>query len=502
MSSDKWTKFTARMRELKHLESVGLLLGWDEQTMMPTRGAQGRAAVMGTLASIEHERLTDERYGDLIAALADEPLEEEHRAMVELAGRQRDIAVKLPARLVRELAEAASLSQAAWQEARSLDDFSIFQPHLERVLELKAEQAEALGYAEEPYDAHLDLFERDATVSRLRPMFESVSAGIKPVLEGIMGSDGGGVRLPAGPYEPQEVFRYCGDLLQRLGYGMDSGRLDLSAHPFTCGVGPGDVRITTRVDPNDPKEAILATLHEMGHAFYHLGLPEHWVETSIGSSASFGVDESQSRLWENHVGRSLAFWEGELPRAQAVLGPWSDQTPQDIFRAVNLVEPSLIRVKADEVTYPLHIAVRFELELAICRGDLKASDLPDAWSQTMQRYLGVTPQSDAEGVLQDVHWSAGYLGYFPTYLIGSVYSAALFEAATKDLGGSSEVNSLLREGRFQPLLDWLRQKVHSLGASKRPGEVIAGATGSSAAGIDTGPYLSYIRKKYSELYSL
>jgi carboxypeptidase Taq len=489
------------MRELKHLESMGLLLGWDEQTMMPPKGSHGRAAVTGTLASMEHEKLIDEQYGELIEALGDGPLPDEQLAMVEMARRQRDIAVKLPARLVRELAETASLSQAAWQEARSADDFSVFQPHLERMLELKAEQAEALGYAEESYDAHLDLFERGATVGTLRPMFQEVSGGIKPVLERIMGSAGSAVRLPAGPYDAEAVFKYCADLLQRLGYGMDFGRLDLSAHPFTCGVGPGDVRITTRVDPNDPKEAILAALHEMGHAFYHLGLPEHWLETSIGASASFGMDESQSRLWENHVGRSLAFWEGELPRAQEVIGPWKHQTPEKIFRALNVVEPSLIRVKADEVTYPLHIVVRFELELAISRGDLKAADLPDAWRQSMQEHLGVTSESDAEGVLQDVHWSVGYLGYFPTYLIGSVYAAALFEAATKELGGFTEVSNQFRAGRFTPLLEWLRYRVHSVGASKKPGEVIAAATGSDpAAAIDTSPYLRYIREKYEELY--
>jgi carboxypeptidase Taq len=490
------------MRELKHLESVGALLGWDEQTMMPPSGAPGRAAVMGTLASIEHERLIDERYGELLETLADEPLDEDHRAMIEMAKRQRDIAVKLPARLVRELAEASSLSQAAWQEARNADDFLIFRPHLERMLELKAEQAEALGYADEPYDAHLDLFERDATVKKLGPMFDSVSAGIKPVLDEIMGSEGREAQLPSGWYEPEAVVRYCSELLQRMGYRMDSGRLDLSAHPFTCGIGRGDVRITTRVDPADPKEAILATLHEMGHAFYHLGLPEAWLETTIGASASFGVDESQSRLWENHVGRSLAFWEGELPRAKVLLKPLGGQTPEQIFRAVNRVEPSLIRVRADEVTYPLHIAVRFDLELAICRGDLKAADLPDAWRQSMQQHLGIAPQTDAEGVLQDVHWSVGYLGYFPTYLIGSVYASALFAAATKDLGGSGEVAGLFRAGKFMPLLEWLNRNVHSLGASKKPGALIAGATGSDpAAGYDTTPYLSYLREKYGDLYS-
>ena len=501
--TDAWERFSARMRALRHLESIGGLMGWDEQTFMPPKAAPGRAAATGTLASIEHERLISPEYGNLIDELSERDLDADRRAMVDLARRSRDRAVKLPPELVREMAELASRSQAAWVRARASDDFKIFEPLLQRMLELKAQQAEHLGYEEEPYDAHLDLFERGATAARLQPMFDAVTAGITPTLEAVLARDDGSRRFPPGPYDTDAVLDYCAELLSRMGYDMEAGRLDVSAHPFTSGVGPSDARVTTRVDPDDPKEAILASLHEMGHGLYHLGQREDWVETTIGTSVSLGVDESQSRLWENHVGRSLAFWEGEFANAAKALEPLAKASPEEIYRAVNRVQRSLIRVKADEVTYPLHIAVRFQIERAISNGELQAADLPAAWNELYGRHLGIRPPSDADGVLQDVHWSIGYLGYFPTYLIGSVYAAALFESFTAGAGGPDAVAGLLREGDFAPLLDWLRRNVHRVGSSKLPAEIIADATGRPVdAGIDTAPFVSYIEDKYRDLYGL
>lgn len=503
MDSDTWEQFSSRMRELRHLGSISALLGWDEQTMMPAKAGAGRAAVVGTLAALEHERLTSGQFGELISALSEQDLDQERAAMVAMSRRDRDMAVKLPARLVRELAEIGSRAQLAWIDARKKDDYSIFEPLLSKMFELKAEQAEALGYEKEPYDAHLDLFERGATAESLQPMFDSVTAGIAPLLEGIANSEVQIDGLPDGPYDTDVVLAYCKDLLQRAGYDLASGRLDISAHPFSTGIGPGDVRITTRVQRNDPQEAILATLHEMGHALYELGLREDWAETSIGVAASLGVHESQSRLWENHVGRSLPFWEGEIAQARRVLAPWSEQDPHSVYRAINKVEPSLIRVKADEVTYPLHIAIRFELELAICRGELTTVDLPAAWNDAYRRHLGVEAPSNADGVLQDVHWSFGALGYFPTYLIGSIYAAALFEAASEALGGRDQVEDQLRVGEFSSLLIWLRHNVHEVGSLRLPAEIVSAAIGKADTGqIDTEPFLSHLRTKYEALYSL
>ncbi len=497
----KWDEFSSRMRELRHLASIGGLLGWDQNTMMPPLGAPARGAVLATLAGIVHERVIDSQYGGLIEALLSEDLDDSKRAMLDLAKLNRDRAVRVPARLVKELAETGSQGQATWQEARAKDDFKIFEPILDRMLKLKAEQAEFLGYEDEPYDAHLDLFERGATVKGLKPMFEAVSIGLKPTLDKILGADNSDRRFPEGSYDPDALLDYCRDLLPRLGYDMQAGRLDLSPHPFTSGIAPNDARLTTRLDPGDPKEAILATLHEMGHGLYYLGLRKEWMETTIGAPVSFGVNESQSRLWENHVGRSLAFWEGELPLARKFLKPLDAATPESIYRAVNRAEPSLVRVQADEVTYPLHIAVRFDLELAITRGEVATRDLPAAWNEAMRRHLSIEPESDADGVLQDVHWSQGYVGYFPTYLIGSVYSAALFEAAAASVGGMDALSDQLRNRNFAPLLGWLIENIHSQGSVKRPAEIIADATGSSAdEGIDTEPFVRYIASKFGELY--
>lgn len=501
-SQDPWDRFAARMRELRHLEHISGLMGWDEQTMMPPKAAPGRASASGTLASIQHERLTSTAYGDLIDELSQQDLDPERRTMVELARRARDKAVKLPEALVREMAELASSSQAAWVQARKADDYAIFAPLLQRMLELKAQQAEALGYQEEPYDAHLDLFERGATARMLEPMFEQVTSGITPTVEAVLAQQEGERSLPPGPYDPDTVLAYCGDLLGRMGYDMQAGRLDVSAHPFTSGLGPQDARVTTRVDPDDPQEAILATLHEMGHGMYQLGQREEWEDANIGEPVSLGVHESQSRLWENHVGRSLAFWEGEFPQARAALDRWSDTSPVGVYRAVNRVRRSLIRVKADEVTYPFHVAVRFEIERGIARGELQAKDLPAAWNDSYRRHLGITPPSDADGVLQDVHWSIGYLGYFPTYLIGSVYAASLFDAFTAQAGGPEVVADQFRAGEFAPLLEWLRAKVHRAGSSMLPGEVIAAATAGDPNVIDTEPFVTYIRSKYAQLYDL
>jgi carboxypeptidase Taq len=502
LQDETWEKFSARMRELSHLGAIGQLMGWDEQTMMPPKAAPGRAGQTGTLAAVTHEKLTSSEYGNLIEELGQQDLDADKAAMVALAKRDRDMAVKLPAKLVRDLAETASAGQVAWQEARSQDDYSLFEPLLNKMFTLKAQQAEALGYEKEPYDAHLDLFERGATAEMLQPMFDSVTEGLAPTIWEARSRNGRIPGLPEGTYDVDRVLGYCRDLLGRMGYDLEAGRLDLSAHPFTCGLGPRDARVTTRVTPDNPQEAILATLHEMGHGQYQLGIREDWAETAIGEPVSLGVHESQSRLWENHVGRSLAFWEGELPNAQVVLEPWRAESPMNIYKAINRVEPSLIRVQADEVTYPLHIAVRFELELAICRGDLTTAELPGAWKEAYQRHLGVTPRTYADGVLQDVHWSLGYLGYFPTYLIGSVYAAALFDAATTSLGGSDVVDQQFREGQFQPLLDWLRREVHALGSLRLPAEIIAEATGKPMTeGIDTEPFVSYIKRKYSALYA-
>ena len=503
MTDELWTKFATRMREFSDLAHTGNLLGWDQQTMMPPKGAAARGRAMGTLAAIGHERLVDPELGKMIEALEQQDLDFEKKTMVRRMRRDRDIATKLPTRLVQEKAETASAAHVTWEKARRTNDFDVFAPDLEKTIDLLMEQAEYLGYEKEPYDAHLDLFEMGATAADVEPVFKDVAAKVRPLLDRVLEKDTSDWELPKTPEHLDELLAYARALVSRMGFDMEAGRLDLTAHPFCSGTDPGDVRLTTRLDADNPKECILATVHEMGHGMYQQGIPQKWLGTSIGSYISLAVHESQSRLWENHVGRSMAFWEGEAPTASEAIPDWKGLTPNDFYKGVNRVKPdSYIRVEADELTYPMHVILRFEIEVAISRGDLKARDLPSAWNELMQKHLGITPPDDAKGVLQDVHWSSGLFGYFPTYLLGSIYSADLWANATKDLGGEEKVATSIKQGEFAPLLGWLRDKIHSKGALLDPRDLINEATGRpSGAPIDTVPYTDYLTTKFGALYS-
>lgn len=503
MTDQTWDEFQGVMRSLADLAHIGSLMGWDQQTMMPPKGASARGKAMGTLASIRHEKMTDPKFGGLLEELQGQELPEERRVMVTRMQRLWDLETKLPAELVSELAEATSTAHFIWAEARQKSDFDIFAPHLENIFELITRRAELFGYDKEPYDAHLDLFEKGTKTADVEPVFEQVASKVKPLLDKVLAKDTSDWDLPKTPEHLDELLEYSRSLVEKMGFDMQAGRLDLTTHPFCSGTDPGDVRLTTRVDANNPKECLLATIHEMGHGLYQQGIPEAWLGTSIGTYISLGVHESQSRLWENHVGRSLPFWEGEALNATKALPPWKGLTPEMFFKGVNRVsDQSYIRVEADELTYPMHVILRFEMEIAISRGELKVRDLPTAWNEAMERHLGITPPDDAKGVLQDVHWSSGLFGYFPTYLLGSIYSASLFDKATEDLGGQATMDDNIRSGKFAPLLGWLREKIHQKGALLDPQELINSATGREReATIDIEPYTSYLTTKFESLYS-
>lgn len=498
MNKDTWTDFAHRMREVADLTHIGNLMGWDHQTMMPPKGAPGRGRAEGTLAAIAHERVVDPKLGAIIEELEAADLDEEQARMVARVRRDRDQAVKLPAELVQEIAEATNTAHFVWAEAREKSDFETFAPHLDKILTLIAQRAEHLGYEEEAYDAHLDLFEMGTKTKDVEAVFLKVADEVRPLLDRVLGQPNTNKDLPAIPDHTEQLLAYSKDLVARMGFDMQGGRIDLAAHPFCAGTEPGDVRLTTRVQADNPKECIMACIHEMGHGMYQQGIPEEWLGTSIGTYISLGVHESQSRLWENHVGRSLAFWEGEAPKAVAAVPAWEGLAASDFYEAVNRVSPeSFIRVEADELTYPMHVILRFEIELAISRGEMKVADLPAAWNEGMKRHLGITPPNDAKGVLQDVHWSSGLFGYFPTYLLGSIYSAVLYRKATDDLGGSEAMDASHREGNFGPLLGWLRDKVHSKGALLDPLDLVNEATGKpQGSPIDIEPYTSHLRSKY------
>ena len=494
-----WDVFRKFEQDVLQLGRVGGLLNWDEQVNMPPRGAGARGEAMATLAGVLHERICDERFGEAIAELgADDSLSELDAARVREARRERDRAVRVPPALVRALAHAESEGFEAWQAARSASDFSLFRDPLARIIALRREEADAVGYeGGERYDALLDQYEPDMRVARLEPLLNGLRDELVPFAREIAARPRPDDAFVHRGF-PAEVQRAVGARLSgAIGFDYDAGRLDEAAHPFASGFAPGDVRLTTREHEDDLFSGLFAVLHETGHGLYEQGLTGAIEGTFCGTAASLGLHESQSRFWENMVGRSQAFWERHLGDLRSAFpGKLDDISVEQFVRAANLVEPSLIRVEADEVTYHLHVYLRFELELALVRGDLGVDELPAAWNERMRTLVGIEVPKDAVGVLQDVHWSAGLVGYFPTYTLGTLYSAQFLAAIERELG---PVDAIVRAGEYDRLLGWMREHVHRRGATVAPEQIALDATGE-APGHEA--LMRYLRVKYGALYDL
>ncbi len=484
--------------ELFDLGRIAELLEWDQETMMPPKGVPWRAEQLATLKGILHERLTAPRVGDLLKQVEDEggQLSDVDAAIVREMRRAYDREVKLPAELVRELARATSEALATWRRARAEASFALFADDLARVVELKRQVAEHVGYRAEPYDALLDEYEPGMTAAELETMFANLRAETVALLDEIR-------RAPRQvdrsvferEYDLDAQWRFGQEVLRWIGYDFEAGRQDKSTHPFCTHFGTGDVRITTRLHPRDLGQALFGSMHEGGHAMYEQGIGPSVQRSVIGSGVSLGVHESQSRLWENCVGRSRAFWEYALPRARELFpSQLADADVDTVWRAANKVEPSFIRVEADEVTYNLHIALRFEVERKILRREVETKDLPTLWNESMTQMLGITPANDAEGVLQDIHWASGLVGYFPTYSLGNLYAAQIWAAIGRDL---PDRDARIAAGDFGPILAWLRDRIHQHGGTYLPADLIERATGERP----NARYLSaYLRAKYAAVY--
>ncbi len=490
------------LKTLGVLGSVGSVLGWDERTQMPERGAELRAEQSAMLAGIIHERFTSGKMADLLAGAASEaPVQDPHGDIavnVRETQRSFDRERKLPAALVQALTRTAVMAQQAWAEARQKSDFASFAPWLQKIVDLKKQEAECVGYQKHIYDALLDPFEPDETTEHLRTVFQSLRGPLVDLV-GRIGQSGRQAPLEIlerhFPAAAQE--KLARQTAEAVGFDFCAGRLDVSLHPFCSGIGPGDTRMTTRYDERYFGDAFFGVLHETGHALYSQGLPAEHAFTPLGEAISLGIHESQSRLWENFVGRGKAFWKFFLPKARAAfpeaLAGVSEE--QWVF-AVNDVRPSLIRTESDEATYNLHILLRFELEQALMTGELSVSDVPAAWNERMRDYLGITPPDDARGCLQDIHWSGGAIGYFPTYTLGNLYAAQFYEKADQDLGG---LDQQFARGEFKPLLDWLRRNIHSQGKRFSASQLVQKVTGAS---LSAEPLLNHLREKAAELYGV
>jgi carboxypeptidase Taq len=419
-------------------------------------------------------------------------------ANVRETRRQYDRATKLPAALVEEMAKTEVLAQQAWAEARKKNDFPAFAPWLEKWIGLKRQQANCYGYTGHIYNALLEDFEPGETAENLSNVFEGLRGPLVELIGKIVSSGRKApVEILERHYPAEAQAKLAREAAAAVGFDFDAGRLDVSVHPFCSGIGPGDTRMTTRYDEKYFGDAFFGVLHETGHGLYDQGLPAEHFGTPLGEAISLGIHESQSRMWENLVGRSRAFWRFFMPRAREIFGATiTGVTEEQWYFAVNDVRPSLIRTESDETTYNLHILLRFELEKSLLTGDLKVPDLPRAWNERMKKYLGIEVPDDARGCLQDIHWSGGAMGYFPTYTLGNLYAAQFFDQAKKDLG---DLEAQIACGQFVPLLGWLRGKIHSQGKRHRATELVKRVTGKP---LSAGPLLEHLRRKAAELYGV
>lgn len=486
------------------LQSTADTLEWDERTGLPVAAGPYRAEQISNLRAMTHDQRVDPRYGDQLRQLKEQIAGENPHSDVAatighlLRDHQRDC--KLPSELVEQISRTTVRGQQAWDTARAADDFSLFRDTLQNIVELQREAGRRLaeGTDGSPYEALLEEYEPGARVQPLQEVFGAIRGPLVDLIAEIRDAP----RQPpidvlkqAFPLERQRDFSRR--VARQVGFDFDRGRLDETSHPFCTTLGPSDIRILTRYDVNWMAGGLFGTLHEAGHGMYEQGLRQRWYGLPPGSCLSLGVHESQSRLWENQVGRSRPFWEGMYPHAQAAFAPVLDDVPLDDFHfAVNAIQPSLIRVEADEATYNLHIIIRFDLERQLIEGSLSVDDLPEAWDERYQQDLGIRPPSAADGVLQDVHWSAGLFGYFPTYTLGNLIGAQLFDAASETLGN---LPAMLSRGEFSPLLQWLQENVHRHGRCYTSAELVERATGSP---LSADHLLNYLRGKLGPLYGL
>ncbi len=499
---EKLEALKKRFAVVDDLQRAAALLSWDQQTYMPRRGAAARAEQLATLQKLAHEHFIAEENGALLNDLADYaaqlPYDSDEASLIRVAKRDYDRARRVPPTLVEEMARAASLAFEAWQRARAESNFKLFQPHLEKNVELRIELASCLGYKERIYDALLDQYEPLMTTAQVEAIFTSLKPDLVALVQAITRrADAVDDAVLHREYDVQQQWEFGVEVAKRLGLDFERSRQDKSPHPFTTSFALNDVRITTRLKPNFLPSALFGTIHETGHALYELGYRPELERTPLAGGASLSAHESQSRLWENIVGRSRGFWQFWFPRLREVFpAQLADQTVESFYRAVNKVSPSFIRVEADEVTYGLHIMLRFELENALVERRLAVADVPEAWNAKMHEYLGIVPPNDAQGCLQDVHWAYGDLGYFATYLLGSMFAAQLYAQALREVPAIPEQ---IARGEFGELLAWLREKVHAHGRKFTLDELARRVTGAS---LHARAYLTYLKTKFGEIYGV
>jgi carboxypeptidase Taq len=491
-ATDTYEQFVEHVQRLTYLADAGQVLNWDQQVMMPEGGTPARAKQTSALSTVRHDLLVSDDLADSLDALADADLDGDQQAVVREVRRQHERARRVPGDLVERISETSSNALPVWEQARQEDDFEAFAPTLEELVELKREYAHAIDPDRDPYEVLFEEYEPYLGIDTAERVLQRLREELVPLIDEVADSD---VELAdpfAGTYDEDVQEALVRDALATLGYDFDRGRLDTAAHPFSTGT-QFDARVTTRFTPDDPLDALGSTIHEFGHATYTLGLPREEYGTPLGDDRDLSVHESQSRLWENHVGRSAAFAELFAPTINDHLG--TDVSARELYEGLNRVyDDNLIRVEADELTYHMHVILRFEIERDLIRGDLDVREVPQVWNDKMDEYLGVRPDTDSEGCLQDIHWTHGAFGYFPTYSLGSVLAAQLFAAAEADLDG---LDDDVRDGEFDSLHEWLTEHVHRHGCRYETDELIRTATGED---FSADYFVDYATEKYGSLY--
>ena len=499
---EKLTQLKELLGEVDDLNKAATVLDWDQQTYMPPGGVEGRAMQMATLQKLAHAKFISDDMRMLMETLR--PLADELDAdsndacLIRVAAREYNKAVKVPSELVAELAQKTALAHNIWVQARQEKNFAAFQPALEELVTLIRRQAECLGYTDHIYDPLLDIYEPGMKTAEVTAVFDQLKPALIPLVKAVAEQqDAVRDTVFQQKFDVDAQWQFTLDVLQEIGYDFNRGRQDKTPHPFTTTFSPGDVRVTTRVSPDTFGEALSSSIHEGGHALYEQGISPALGRTLLYDGTSMAVHESQSRMWENVIGKSRAFWTYFLPKLHAGFPQQTQGVDVDlIYQSLNVVKPDFIRVEADELTYNFHIFLRFELETALMAGDIQVKDLPEAWNAKMQEYLGITPPDAALGVLQDVHWSAALFGYFPTYALGNVLSLQFYQCILRDI---PDLSDQISQGEFGPLLNWLREHIHRHGSKFPPKELIQRVTGE---GMNPQPFVDYVKAKYGELYGI
>ena len=497
--SEKLNQLKEILGEVSDLNHAASVLSWDQQVNMPPGGGEARGQQLATLGKLSHEKSTSDKVGKLLDDLKQEfaGSDSDDAALVRVAARNFDKTMRVPSEFVSEQAVVTTAAFEAWVEAKKKSDFSIFHPHLEKVFDLARKYVSFFPPSDHPYDVLLDDYEPGMKTADVQGIFDKLRPQQVKLIRNIKSAKQVKADFLHKKYTEKKVWDFSAAIASKFGYDFTRGRQDKAAHPFETSFSVNDVRITNRYEPDNPLATLFSGMHEAGHAMYEQGINPAYERTPLANGVSSAVHESQSRMWENLVGRSLPFWEYFFPELKKTFPTQLDGiSAKTFYKAINKVEPTFIRVNADEATYNLHIMLRLELEIAMIEGKIAIKDLPEIWNTKMQEYLGITPPDDAHGVLQDIHWSAGLIGYFPTYALGNLVSAQLWEKINKDI---RDLDQQIHNGKFDALLAWLRKNIHVHGHKYDPQDLVQKVAGSK---IDPSAYVRYLTKKYSDIYGL